>query len=217
MDGRLMSMVLGFPHAEDVKFTDRLAMAVLKGQTAAEALGSSSNPAVSSDIKMRALRRVVSVIAGRVNERNSSSDTDQAQLQTTMDIQESLNEAAAAMPAGWWDIETHRQYSDSFVAHENLVAQMWFWQVQAFLHLPFLLKPCQDKHARVPRGEVVVDPYLVNRYLCLQGCRGMIRIFTLLRSDPSLAMYICACEDFQGVFCACILMVGILVSSYHFS
>lgn len=39
----------------------------------------------------------------------------------------------------------------------------------------------------------------------------MLRVFTLLRSDPSLAVYICACEDFQGVFSACILMVGILI------
>jgi hypothetical protein len=209
---RLMSLVLGFPHAQDGKFTDRLAMAVLKGQGPLDANG--SKPHVSADIKMRALRRVVSVAAGRVNDRNGSPEADEATYQTTMDIQQTLNEAAAAMPDGWWDVNSHIHYADPFVAHEHLVAQMWFWQVQAFLHLPFMLKPCSamrslDHHHK--RKDDIVDEYLINRYLSLQGCRGMIRVFTLLRSDPSLAVYICACEDFQGVFSACILMVGILI------
>ncbi|KIW72161.1 hypothetical protein PV04_00380 [Phialophora macrospora] len=209
---RLMSLVLGFPHAQDGKFTDRLAMTVLKGQGSLDANG--SKPHVSADIKMRALRRVVSIAAGRVNDRNGSPEADDATYRTTMNIQETLDEAAAAMPDDWWDVNSHIHYSDPFVAHEHLVAQMWFWQVQAFLHLPYMLKPCSsmrslDHHHK--RKDDMVDEYLINRYLCLRGCRGMIRVFTLLRSDPSLAVYICSCEDFQGVFSACILMVGTLI------
>ncbi|KIW29685.1 uncharacterized protein PV07_05480 [Cladophialophora immunda] len=209
---RLMSMVLGFPHAEDVKFTDHLAMAVLRGQTASQGGGS-----VSVDIKMRAFRRVVSIAAGRVNDRNASSDSDRVKLQTTMDIQATLNEVAAAMPPGWWDVESHLETPDPFLAHEHLIAQMWFWQVQTFLHLPFMLKvnnPNLGAHSpdcdNIHNGNVG-DPYEVNKYLCLQGCRGMLRAFNLLRSDPSLAVYICSCEDFQGLFSACILMVGLLM------
>ncbi|KAJ9605189.1 hypothetical protein H2200_010579 [Cladophialophora chaetospira] len=209
---RLMSLCLGFPHAEDSKFTDRLAMTVLKGQAPLDSNG--SKPHVSADIKMRALRRVVSIAAGRVNDRNGSADPDEAKHQVTMGIQDTLNEAAAAMPDGWWDVESHIHFADPFVAHEHLVAQMWFWQVQAFLHLPFMLKPCANLRRldhNVRPEDNFQDPYLMSRYLCLQGCRGMIKVFTLLRSDPSLAVYICACEDFQGVFSACILMVGILI------
>ncbi|EXJ65226.1 hypothetical protein A1O7_01567 [Cladophialophora yegresii CBS 114405] len=209
---RLMSLVLGFPHAQDGKFTDRLAMTVLKGQ--APLAANESKPHISTDIKMRALRRVVSVAAGRVNDRNCSPEADESKYQTTMDIQETLNEAAAAMPDGWWDMNSHIHHADSNVAHEHLVAQMWFWQVQAFVHLPFMMKPCSKTRSSEPqhkRNDDMVDEYLINRYLCLQGCRGMIRVFTLLRSDPSLAVYICPCEDFQGVFSACILMVGILI------
>ena len=209
---RLMSMVLGFPHAEDVKFTDRLAMAVLKEQAHPD--DNSNAKRISCDIKMRALRRVVAVVAGRVNDRNASSVSDELKHQTTMDIQNTLNEAAANIPAGWWDVESHIHYSDPFAAHENLVTQMWFWQVQAFLHLPFMLKPAPNLRTLDPGHTPDMDtsdPYEMNRYLCLQGCRGMIQVFVLLRSDPSLAVYICSCEDFQGVFSACILMVGCLI------
>ncbi|KIX00436.1 uncharacterized protein Z518_10575 [Rhinocladiella mackenziei CBS 650.93] len=218
---RLMSMVLGFPHVEDDKFTDHLALAVLRGQVTIQ--NAELNPRVSADIQMRALRRIVAIAAGRINDRNASGDPDDFKLQTTMAIQATLNEAAAAMPSSWWDAQTHLQGSDPRVSHEHLIAQMWFWQVQAFLHLPFMLRPnphhavglptgCEDDDLSYSgHGNAPYDPYEMNRYLCLQGCRGMIRAFNIVRSDPSLAVYICACEDFQGVLTSCILMVGLLI------
>ncbi|EXJ75852.1 uncharacterized protein A1O5_00359 [Cladophialophora psammophila CBS 110553] len=230
---RLMSMVLGFPHAEDVKFTDQLAMAVLKGERQGQKTapsqgggdGGGAASTISADIKMRALRRVVSIVAGRVNDRNASCDSDRVKHRTTMDIQATLTEAADAMPQGWWDVGSHLETSDPFLAHEHLTTQMWFWQVQSFLHLPFMLKlnssaisaaaaqgQNHHDHDHIQNGNnTATDPYEVNKDLCLQGCRGMIRVFNLLRSDPSLAVYICSCEDFQGVFSACILMVGLLM------
>lgn len=208
---RLLSMVLGFPHSEDIKFTDRLAMAVLRDQSVAD----ESAPKVSIDVKMRALRRVVCIAAGHVNDRNACSNSDDVKLRMTNTIQESLNEAAAAMPASWWMVESHVQYDDPYVAYEHLVAQLWFWQVQTFLHLPFMLKPNPNLRSRdhndYDAANEAPDPYESNRFLCLQGCRRMLHIFYLLRSDPSLSVYICTCEDFQGVFCACILMVGLIL------
>jgi hypothetical protein len=204
---RLMSMVLGFPHAQDVKFTDRLALSVLRDSNSIMAKGALH---ASCDMRMRALRRVVSIAAGRVNDRNASSAADHVVHAATMDIQKSLDEAFAAMPEGWWQPSSHLG-AEPFAAHEHLVAQMWFWQVQAFLHMPFMLKPnpnmkdfnCQDAEAN--------DPYSANRTLCLEGCRRMLRVFTTLRANPALAVFICNCEDFQGVFASCILMVGLLI------
>ncbi len=211
---RLMSMVLGFPHAQDDKFSDRLALNVLRGQGLASTNG---DQAVSLELRMRAFRRVVAVIAGRVNDRNASAEPEDVMLHTTMCIQASLDEVAAAMPTSWWNVTSHLANPDPYVTYQHLMAQMWFWQVQSFLHLPYMMKP--SPHGR-PRSfgddeeaisDTAIDPYETNRYLCLQGCRGMLRIFHLLRFDPSLAVYICPCEDFQGVFSACILMVGLLV------
>ena len=164
---------------------------------------------------MRALRRVVAINAGRINDRNvlaSSGTTDDETLHAeTMRIQALLSEAAGAMPMGWWDVETHVQAvpTDPYSVHEHLMAQMWYWQTQAFLHLPFMLKPSPNSDSNV----VIVgdgDIYQVNRVHCFQGCTGMLKIFNLLRSEPSLAVYICNCDDFQGVLTACILLVGLL-------
>ncbi|KAK5204491.1 hypothetical protein LTR99_009889 [Exophiala xenobiotica] len=210
---RLMSMVLGFPHAEDDKFSDRLALNVLRGQGLAS---TNEDQGVSLELRMRAFRRVVAVIAGRVNDRNANPEPEDAMLHTTMCIQASLDEVAAAMPTSWWNVTSHLANPDPYVTYQHLMAQMWFWQVQSFLNLPYMMKP--SPHARpqsldddgITSG-IATDPYETNRYLCLQGCRGMLRIFHLLRFDPSLAVYICPCEDFQGVFSACILMVGLLI------
>ncbi|KAI1614234.1 hypothetical protein EDD37DRAFT_128609 [Exophiala viscosa] len=210
---RLMSMVLGFPHAQDDQFSDRLALAVLKGEVPTSA---SDRDELPVDLKMRALRRVVAVIAGRVNDRNASSESDDAKQSMTMSIQSSLDEAGAAMPIEWWDIATHMERPDRYVTYQHLIAQMWFWQVQSFLHLPYMMKPgphSQEEHYDGAEDAALLcqnDQYLQNRTLCLQGCRSMLRLFHLLRSDPSLAVYICPCEDFQGIFNACILMVGLL-------
>ncbi|KIW37074.1 uncharacterized protein PV06_10703 [Exophiala oligosperma] len=215
---RLMSLVLGFPHAQDDKFSDHLALDVLRGNVIA-ATGD-SNGCVPVDLRMRAFRRVVAVIAGRVNDRNSSNQPDDSRYNTTMCIQSTLDEAAAGMPTYWWDVDSHMNYTDPYVSYQHLMAQMWFWQVQAFLHLPFMLKPLPDGSGKLSEAtqnspDSSIDPYEPSRQLCRQACLGMLRIFYLLRSDPSLAVYICPCEDFQGVFCACILMVMVIFRLSH--
>jgi hypothetical protein len=202
---RMMSMVLGFPHARDDNFTDRLALAVLRGEKTC--YGDEDSEPVTLDIKMRAMRRVNAIVAGRVNDRNASSATDLEELlAVTMEIQATLDEVAVAMPAGWWDVECHRQCAatNPFTTFESLTTQLWYWQVQAFLHLPFMLQP-------LPPSYPENDPYDQSRYLCLQGCRGMLRVFTALRMEPSVSVYICNCEDFQGVITASMLMVGLLI------
>lgn len=207
---RLMSMVLGFPYFEDDNFTDQLALAVLKDEAGLQEDDEGPGPP-NVDIKMRALRRIVAIIAGRVNDRNvlASSGVDDPTLHAeTMRLQASLADAAAAMPSGWWDIDTHLQAvpMDPLYVQEHLMAQMWYWETQVFLHLLFMLKP--NTHEQVGAG---IDIYQENRILCFQGCRGVLRIFNLMRSNPSLAVYVCNCDDFQGVLTGCVLLVGLLL------
>lgn len=219
---RLMSMVLGFPYYEDDNFTDHLALAVLKDEVGLQR--DDGQPDSSNlDIKMRALRRVVAIIAGKINDRNvrsSSGVDDTTLLAETMNLQARLAEAAAAMPNGWWDIETHLEAipTDPFFVHEHLMAQLWYWQTQAFLHLLFMLKPTptpshayQTEPATTGTGLGNIDMYQENRTLCFLGCRGVLRIFNLMRSHPTMAVYVCNCDDLQGVLTGCILLVGMLM------
>ncbi|KAK5064208.1 hypothetical protein LTR84_000041 [Exophiala bonariae] len=222
---RLMSMVLGFPYYMDENFTDQLAFAVLRDEAGLQV--DSSQPNTSNiDIKMRALRRIVAIIAGKTNDRNvrASSGIDDSVLHAeTMNLQASLIEAGATMPPGWWNMETHVEAipSDPFFVHEHLMTQLWYWQTQAFLHLLFMLKPMPSHEHLVtstatnntsPSPDMgTIDIYQENRILCFQGCRGVLRIFNLLRANPTMAVYVCNCDDFQGVLTGCILLVGLLM------
>lgn len=219
---RLMSMVLGFPYYVDENFTDQLALAVLKDEAGLQQ--DDNEPSSSNiDIKMRALRRIVAIIAGDTNDRNvrASAGIDDSILHAeTMKLQASLVEAGSSMPHGWWDVESHVEAipTDPFFVHEHLMTQLWYWQTQAFLHLLFMLKPTpspnEDPTSNTTTTETnigTIDIYQENRILCFQGCRGVLRIFNLLRANPTMAVYVCNCDDFQGVLTGCILLVGLLM------
>ncbi|KAJ9602509.1 hypothetical protein H2200_013052 [Cladophialophora chaetospira] len=206
-----MSLMLGFPHVRDESFGDRLAFATLRG----EVLGSdfevatSPEPQVNIDVKMRALRRITAVAAGCVNDRNASADSEEVQLKTTMDIQATLTSAADQMPSTWWNLRKGLPL-DAAIAEEHLATQMWFWQVQAMLHLPFMLK-CDPS-----QGAASKSKYELNRQMCMEGCRKVMRIFVRLRSDPSLSVNLCTCVhcgNFQGIHSTCTLLVGHLIHS----
>ena len=179
-----ISMILGFPHATDSDFTDSLALSVLAGGEG------------DVNLKMRALRRVVALAAARINDRNGSNWADASGL--TDSIQNTLNFAASAMSVEWWNVESITYSSERKDTFEHLMAQLWFWQIQSFLHLPFMLDANRN-----PDHEI-------SRDLCVQGCRNMLRVFCRLRGDPGLSVYMCSCEDFQAVLAACMLLVGVL-------
>ncbi|KAI9877278.1 MAG: hypothetical protein M1823_007128, partial [Watsoniomyces obsoletus] len=75
--------------------------------------------------------------------------------------------------------------------------------IQSFLHLPHMLED---------NGE---DIFNSSRCLCLQGARSMLGIYCGLRGTPSLSVYLCSCDDFQGVLTACILLIGLLLPVSH--
>ena len=185
-----MSLILGFPHARDKKFTDQLAKATL------------FDAGMDVETKMRALRRVTAVMAGRINEHNALGQTPDPDF--TCSLAKEMASCALAMPHEWWQPERHVESSDMQVSHEHLMTQMWFWEIQAFLHLPHMLQ-----------SEGTWEFQKQSWNLCLQGCREMLKVFCLLRGTPGLSIYICACEDFQGVLTAAMLLTGLLLGVTH--
>jgi hypothetical protein len=187
---RFFSLILGLPHAHDASFTDRRALSILR---------SVEN---DLDLRMRAVRRIVAVAAEQVNRRNSGGQYKCSDV-STQKIQANLDSVANAMPHEWWQVNTHIDNLQAKVGHEHLTTQLWFWQIQTFLHLPHMLQA---------NGDEIFD---TDRFLCLKGARRMLTIYCVLRNKPELSVYLCSCDDFQGVLTACTLLIGILLSSSH--
>lgn len=181
---RFMSLLLGLPYAMDDNFTDKLATEVMFG-----------HPDIMT--RVRALRRITAIASGHVNDRNASSEP--ASMSLSDSIQSTLITAGSSLPLSWWSIQSHSDdLSSPMLSHENLMTQLWFYQTQAFLQLPFMLKAASD------------PAFESSRTICLDSCRSLITIFNTLRSNPVLSAYTCKCEDFQGLLGAIVLLVGLL-------
>lgn len=187
----LVSMVLGFPHSKDPAFTDVRAFGVLL------------DPAITDEsLKMRALRRIIAVTAGHVNDRNAGHlNCNDFAIST----QATLEMVAEAMPQGWWNMIYEPIVGQAAHRYESIMTQLWFWTVQAYLHLPYLIKPGKEPQT------------LHYRALCLTGTRNLLRSFIYMRTEPAINLYMCNCDDFQALLSACILVVGILQEASQIS
>ncbi len=180
---RFMSLLMGLPYAVDDNFNEKVAGQALE------------SPA-DFTTQMRALRRMVALVAGKVNDRNASKP--EAKESAMNLVQKTLDGAASTLPCEWWNVETHSDASnDSQSSHEHLLTQLWFYQVQSFLHLPLMLKPASD--ARFERS----------RLICLGSSRNLLRVYQALR-QPHLAPYSSKCVDFQALIAAVLVLLGIL-------
>lgn len=167
----LVSMVLGLPYAKDPAFTDARAFSVLL------------NPTIKDEsLNMRALRRIITVTAAQVNDRNASAIIDHSFTEST---QATLDMAAAAMPEGWWSLVAQPMSGMASHRYESVMVQLWFWTVQSYLHMPYLIKPSDE------------EPNKQYRQMCMQGARSLIRSFNYLRTEPAISLYMCNCDDFQ--------------------
>lgn len=180
----LISMVLGFPYAKDPAFTDARAFSILLNATIQD-----------EDLKMRALRRVITVAAGTINDRNAAGDIDDEITEST---QATLDLAANCMPQGWWSLLMQPLSGLAQHRYESLLVQTWYWVVQSYLHMPYVIKPNSSPTAQR------------YRHLGLEGARNLIRTFNYLRTEPAISVYLCNCDDFQALLGACILLVGVL-------
>ena len=178
-----LSMVLGFPSASDPNFTSTRSEMIL------------SSPPTDMDLSMRALRRCVAIIATAVNARNATTPSPQ---DTTIasNLQSKLSSYHSSLPTAWWTISYHTSNPDTQTAYEHLTTQLWYWELQAFTHLPHMLAS--------------LSPHTT---LCLDGARNMLRVFITLRSNPAYTVFVCACEDFQGIVMSSVLLVGLLLQT----
>ena len=182
---RSMSLVLGLPYVVDPYFVDSLAWLVLSEKS-------------DLSLKVRALRRIVGVAAGRTSDRNAKWYT--CQIGVTQKIQKSLDDAKTRMPQEWWDplALTVQMAANPRDLHDHLMAQFLFYQTETMVQLPYLLRYTNHINSSLSPDR------------CVAAARQQLVVYHALIHDPRLSIYTCRCEDFQALLAAIIVVLGML-------
>ena len=109
-----------------------------------------------------------------------------------------LDNAAAQMTAEFWDAPQilTQANGNRRQAIQWTTKQMFYWLVQLFTHLPFSIQSIEQPHLEG------------HRLACQDGCRGMLRIYNILRSDKKAD--IANLIDYQAFISSSILLLGLL-------
>ncbi|KAH8808042.1 hypothetical protein F5884DRAFT_674691 [Xylogone sp. PMI_703] len=154
------------------------------------------NPDIDKD---KLYNRKLSIIAGRVMERNQSEYP--YAFATTQEIDEKLENLARQMPPSWWEIphnlpsdQTPVQYMEVF---DRIMTQFWHYELEALLHLPFMLRAATERR------------YEYSKFSCLKASREMIYRYLFLRCSPSGA-FCCKVIDFSAFTAAVTIFLSLL-------
>ncbi|KAE9375539.1 hypothetical protein N431DRAFT_333623 [Stipitochalara longipes BDJ] len=142
------------------------------------------NPDVNVDELFN--RRLCNIV-GRVIERNQS-DNPQVYA-NTQSIDEMMEQLYNEMPADWWNIPAFIPNDSSFEAAKifnRIMSQMCYFQVSAFIHLPFMLRAAKERR------------YEYSRFSCLKASREMIHRYLALRRAGT-ASFCCNVIDFGAL------------------
>ena len=143
-------------------------------------------------------RRRLAVIIGYVINRNQVSTCPS--LSTTLETDQQLDDSAKAMPHDWWDVSSARLAGNINVeeSFERLATQVWYYQIKAFLHLPFMLQSATNRR------------FEYSRLACLDASRDLVKLYHALRVRDGGAFFMCKIFDFQGFTAAILLLLGLL-------
>ncbi|KAH6704250.1 hypothetical protein BKA61DRAFT_493369 [Leptodontidium sp. MPI-SDFR-AT-0119] len=125
------------------------------------------NPAIDKD---DLFQRKLSEISLRIIERNQSENTPV--YAATQEIDELLETLGKEMPDSWWEIPTHisdersQRTSKQF---DRLMVQIWYFQLQGLVHLPFMLRAATERR------------YDYSRFSCLKACREVMWRYLAIR------------------------------------
>ena len=143
----------------------------------------------------------LSTIALRVIERNSSGESNA--YAETQQIDEALEILKQTMPNEWWHVPTDEEYlkrmhsPDLTTEMDRLLGQLWHYQIETLVHLPFMLRSATDRR------------YDYSKICCLSACRELIQRWLLLRKCEDQP-FICHIVDFQAFMSAIIILLGLM-------
>jgi hypothetical protein len=153
------------------------------------------NPTINKD---DLFSRTLGQISGSIIERNSNDN-----IQTyaaTQEIDEKLDNVAKELPSSWWTIPTNISDEKSHQAAENfdrLMIQIWFFQLKAFIHLPFMLRAATERR------------YEYSKFSCLKASRDVMYRYLALR-QVSTTTFCCKVIDFGALLATVTLLLGLL-------
>ena len=179
MIDRYVSLLLGLPYA------------LSDGPAVKEASENCADPTSR-------YQRKIAMIAGDIIDRNQASSNPSLPL--TLEIDQNLENVAKLMTDDWWDVESSESAQTISVeeAFCRKGTQLWYFQIKAFLHLPFMLQSATDRR------------YEYNRHACLDAARQTIHRHHLFRLDDDGAYFICKIMDFQVFNAVVLLLLGLL-------
>ena len=142
----------------------------------------------------------LSLIALRVIERNSSEDSNT--YAKTQQIDEALDSLKRTMPQSWWNLPLDHEFlkmspSQLTVEMDRMLGQLWHFQIETLVHLPFMLRSATDRR------------YDYSKICCLNACRELIQRWLLLRTCEEQP-FICHIVDFQAFMSAIIILLELM-------
>ncbi|KAK5988333.1 Transcription factor sdnS-like protein [Cladobotryum mycophilum] len=140
------------------------------------------------------------VISGRIIDRNL--DAGSPSFAKAMEIDEELESIASALPEDWWEIPAtlpQRSFDELDGLRETLLQQFYYFWVQLYLHLPFLIKNSAN------------SPRFASRVRCMEAARQVLKRYVLLRTKTTggPCLFECKTTDFACFTAAVILLLGI--------
>ncbi len=106
------------------------------------------------------------------------------------------------MPQRWWDIPPHllkEQGQETALNYDRAMAQIWFFQLQSLLHMPFMLRASTERR------------YDYNKFICLKSSREMLWRYLALR-HAGYRSFCCKMVDFAALTATVTLFLDLLES-----
>jgi hypothetical protein len=142
--------------------------------------------------------RRLSNIASRIIERNQALGTHA--YATTQEIDEMLDSLAKELPQSWWNFESYsggNRPEATAVFFHRVMIQIWYFQLEAFLHLPFMLRAATERR------------YDYSKFSCLKASREIIHRYLFLRRREKKS-FCCKVLDFGALTATVTLLLNLI-------
>jgi hypothetical protein len=145
--------------------------------------------------------RRLSIIAGHISERNQAESS--RIISQTQVIDEDMDRLAKELPQEWWDIprlesaNRSRQVAQQFA---RLTTQMWYYQLETLLHLPFMLRAATEHR------------YEYSKIACSRASREILLRYLALRQVNNTQL-LCRVVDFATFIASLTIILCLLQPS----